>query len=751
MAIEFNDNIHVKINRPTDFRFGPFESIAQANSLIPIAQRYHGLLFGVYTNPFNIANSDIDYFYYWNGLTDDDVLPLSGRPPIDGSYPDEVAMIADQANQIPQYIYYDGSYYWEYLGTTNEEIDDYRRISNPPILDSYSSESSMISNQSDQIGDYIYYDGTSYWHYLGTTNGDITDYRQINPPVYGIDGIVNHEGSNELTLGGFIIEPTTEFIAFTDVPESVQLAVNNTSTYVIPNVFAPRPNAALYNMKTVLTDKVLFACGGVAIIFNADGTIYKYDDKPWIYLGEIFLGQPTLRNTIVTDTDVYMIGNFGSTFSTYDSSWTSTAVSGKVTAIKIDLVTGLVDPAFTFSTNNTYNGTPTLYRCILINNNQDMYVDSSMFSYDGNPNGYYMHVLDAATGAFKYGRTLPVTPGSIDTCIDGIGCGQRWGGIHAVAEDSSGRLYLSHPLSVYVTTGPVRGIIRVFPNPTTKFEVDTTFSINFTSYTTYAGYNVLIPLDDNSIIVATNYSSTASTTQIDGQPTKAIMKFDELANRDLNFGIGTNGKKGIYSHTNLESFNYIREDRPGVFRLYSANELIYNNGVVTVYVNYLFFDKDGLIIEDYEGFMLRSSNLQGRIYSNEYSIDGEIHMMLNPNKDTAVFHTIGFIRSRLANLFQYTNKSKRSIGILSSFSYYELITKQYNLLFYPYNQTLPPSVDKNISLGYTFDNNIKMTDESFITKSYLYRKFITEISGWNPSVRQRLEHTDSGDLEWVDV
>ena len=78
MAIEFNDNIHVKVNRPTDFRFGPFTSIAQANSLIPIAQRYHGLLFGVYTDPGNIATSDITFYYYWDGLTDTDVKPLSG-------------------------------------------------------------------------------------------------------------------------------------------------------------------------------------------------------------------------------------------------------------------------------------------------------------------------------------------------------------------------------------------------------------------------------------------------------------------------------------------------------------------------------------------------------------------------------------------------------------------------------------------------------------------------------------------------
>ena len=130
MAIEFNDNIHAKINRPTDFRFGPFVSIAQANFYIPIAQRYHGLLFGVYTDPGNIATSDITFYYYWNALADTDVLPLSGRAPVDGDYVDQAAMIAAQLTQPQraQYIYYDGESYWEYLGTTNGDITDYREI-----------------------------------------------------------------------------------------------------------------------------------------------------------------------------------------------------------------------------------------------------------------------------------------------------------------------------------------------------------------------------------------------------------------------------------------------------------------------------------------------------------------------------------------------------------------------------------------------------------------------------------------------
>jgi hypothetical protein len=727
MAIEFNDNIHVKINRPTDFRFGPFIDIDQANATIPIAQRYHGLLFGIYTDPLNIETSDIEFYYYWNALSDTDILSLSGIPPIDGEYNDQLDMINDQLikPQRAQYIYYDGTSYWEYLGTTNGDISDYRRIHLSPVRNSYTNESSMISDQSNQVEDYLYYDGTSYWQYLGTTNGNITDYRQVTVPIYGIDGIVN-QGSNELTLGGFIIEPTTEFKGFNDIPLSVTSILNNLTTYGTPSASFSGLNAALYNMKTVLTDKVLFTSGGIAIIFNEDGTVYTHDSKPWVYSGEV-----SLRNTIVTDIDVYMVGNFGSTFSTYDSSWNQVSVSNKVTAIKIDILTGVVDTAFTFSNNNTYNGAANLYRCILINNNEDMYVDSNMFTYNGGPNAFYMHVLDASTGIFKYGRTVPITSGSLSLCIDNVGCYNRWNGIHAIAEDSDGRLYLSHPLSVYASVNSIRGIIRVFPNPTTKFQVDTSFSINFTTYSTLNGYNILIPTNDNSIIVATTFSTTASNTQIDNQPTKAIMKFDEFANRDFNFGIGTDGKKGIYSHTDLDSynslipaFNYIREERPGIYKLYSSRELIYDNGIVRTYVNYLFFDKDGLIIEDYEGFIIRSNNLSNRIYNNTFEIlPSNIQMILHPSKDTAVFHSVG---SNLANIFRYTDRTKKTINILNSFSYYELITKQYDLIPYSYNQVVPASVNKNISLGYTFDNTLKVTNESFITKSFLYRKFLSD-------------------------
>jgi len=68
------------------------------------------------------------------GASEDPALPVNpdgtgNIPPVDGSYADQAAMIADQANQLAQYIYFDGTSYWEYLGTTVGTIADYREFS----------------------------------------------------------------------------------------------------------------------------------------------------------------------------------------------------------------------------------------------------------------------------------------------------------------------------------------------------------------------------------------------------------------------------------------------------------------------------------------------------------------------------------------------------------------------------------------------------------------------------------------------
>lgn len=67
----------------------------------------------------------------------------------------------------------------------------------PPVAERYASEAAMIADQLNQKSGYLYFDGTDTWWYLGTTNGDITDYEAFG--------------------GG---SGATTFLALTDTPSS---------------------------------------------------------------------------------------------------------------------------------------------------------------------------------------------------------------------------------------------------------------------------------------------------------------------------------------------------------------------------------------------------------------------------------------------------------------------------------------------------------------------------------------------------
>jgi hypothetical protein len=99
------------------------------------------------------------------GASEDPAQPINpdgtgNIPPVDGSYADQATMIADQANQLAQYIYFDGTNYWEYLGTTVGTIADYREISGggskwsdlPTSGIYYNSAPVVIGNDSDFTG-----------------------------------------------------------------------------------------------------------------------------------------------------------------------------------------------------------------------------------------------------------------------------------------------------------------------------------------------------------------------------------------------------------------------------------------------------------------------------------------------------------------------------------------------------------------------------------------------------------------------
>jgi hypothetical protein len=98
-------------------------------------------------------------------------LPNTSISPIDGNYIDQTAMIADQGNQLAQYIYFDGADYWEYLGTTNGDITDYRKISDSNT-DSYQGQMGRTSSGVVNIATSGTYQATGL---IGTLDTVISD------------------------------------------------------------------------------------------------------------------------------------------------------------------------------------------------------------------------------------------------------------------------------------------------------------------------------------------------------------------------------------------------------------------------------------------------------------------------------------------------------------------------------------------------------------------------------------------------
>jgi hypothetical protein len=536
--------------------------------------------------------------------------------------------------------------------------------------------------------------------------------------VSAIDGI-NNVGENELVLGGFVIEPTKTFEGFKD-DLAIQSDLNSFFSYSYP-ALATTPNAVLYNMRPVLGDKILFVSDRVSIIFNIDGTIYKPNNKPWIYRG-------ATRNYLLTDTHVFLVANFGQSFITYDENFNQLTVSGKTTIIKVELSSGEVDPIFNFrTTNNTFfQSQPGRMVRVHLVDNDDIFFHSNMLSYDGEEQGFYLHVISGLTGELTYSNKISNT--AIGFCTDSSGCGTSAEAM-ATAVDSENRLYLSFPMLQYnpapsVPSGEIRAIFRFNlnvadpPGNNISFQLDQNFGINFAyTGTGFIGYNIIFITSDDNVIIATTQSSVLTNVTIDGNPVRSIMKFDKNGNIDSNFGIGIDGRKGIYtSFPSTIVPRYIKEDRPGIYRL-ALSSALYNNDIVSKQIDFILFDENGLIIEELEGFTLSRSDISGKFVNSNDTIINTTNseLILHPTIDQAIIHTRD---PNITNKFIISDNMGVTITSLNSFSYYELINKPYVNSPYAFNTIRTPTISQNISLGYSYNNSIKFNKNSFITQQF---------------------------------
>lgn len=130
--------------------------------------------------------------------------------PVENTYVDNTEMFANQSEQTHNYFQYvvGTDTYYEKLNTSNGSLADYREITaeevtilqgatKRPVVRTYTDAATMYSasNQRKQAKGYIYRteDDDAHYEYLGTRNGDATDYKQIGVP--DLTGYVPYTGA----------------------------------------------------------------------------------------------------------------------------------------------------------------------------------------------------------------------------------------------------------------------------------------------------------------------------------------------------------------------------------------------------------------------------------------------------------------------------------------------------------------------------------------------------------------------------
>jgi hypothetical protein len=202
-------------------------------------------------------------------------------------------------------IYYDSFYNVPHYWNENEWIPWQR-----PVHKSYVSQVAMIADQSLQLKSFIYHDGSSYWEYLGTTVGDITDYRQFAGgggtyvhPTYSpynitLTGATVIDNIQTDTIGS-VVNITTRELTLLDLGYSGNtnadyygnwiLNINDIQTYVVES-------QDIINIQE--GDNISIDISGNTITISSQDTIYTHPIYTPI---DLILTGATVLSTITTD------------------------------------------------------------------------------------------------------------------------------------------------------------------------------------------------------------------------------------------------------------------------------------------------------------------------------------------------------------------------------------------------------------------------------------------------------------------
>jgi hypothetical protein len=206
-----------------------------------------------------------------NNYTDQQIGAIVFPPPVNGSYSDQAAMIAAQGSQIGQYIYFDGNDYWEYLGTTNGDITDYRQIGSGS--------------------------GGAFWPLAGTGTGPQANGTIEVDPAFSGDLILQDDGAGNLTsvrLGAAEIDFFwTDGVAFSRAGASQGDAFiisgdgANSSSFLTR--LNPYTDAATYPLLNVINQKRWNFNGLAAPTVNDDSTLGYGVDSGFIHDGTLYI------------------------------------------------------------------------------------------------------------------------------------------------------------------------------------------------------------------------------------------------------------------------------------------------------------------------------------------------------------------------------------------------------------------------------------------------------------------------------
>jgi hypothetical protein len=201
-------------------------------------------------------------------------------------------------------VYYDSLYNIAHYWNDNEWIPWER-----PVHKDYTSQSLMIADQELQLKKFIYYDGNEYWEYLGTTNGNISDYR-----LFGGGGEYIHPlyTPYDLTLTGATVIENIE----TDIIGSVvnltvrQLELSdlgytgNTGADYYGNWILNINGSEFY---IVESENIVNIQSGDNITLNTSGNTLSISSQDTIYIHPAYSGVnvtltgSTVISTIITD------------------------------------------------------------------------------------------------------------------------------------------------------------------------------------------------------------------------------------------------------------------------------------------------------------------------------------------------------------------------------------------------------------------------------------------------------------------